>query len=197
MIRTALALLGMLGAALPQGTAWAQPSMARTQVGTAAPEGVLVDQDGRRFSLKELRGNAVLVAFIYTSCHHVCPLIFESVSAVQKRALSQGLRDVRSVFVTVDPEIDAPDVLKTYASRHSADLSITVFLTGSEQELRAVWDGFGIKIKRLGRGLVDHPPLTFLVDARGTVRYRYYGGILDTAAVVADLRDVLRATATQ
>jgi protein SCO1/2 len=195
-LRAALAH-GMLGAALLHGTAWAQhpasDAMAKSSVNTAAPDAVLVDQDGRRFALKELRGKPAVVAFIYTSCHHVCPLIFDSVGAVQQRARSAGLRDVRSVFVTVDPEIDTPEVLKAYAGRRSADLASTVFLTGSAEELRAVWDGYGVKIKRLGRGLVDHPPLTFLLDAQGIVRYRYYGGVLDTEAVVADLRDILQA----
>jgi protein SCO1/2 len=99
------------------------------------------------------------------------------------------------VFVTVDPEIDTPDVLKAYAVRRGADLTTTIFLTGGEAELRPVWEGFGVKVKRLGRGLVDHPPVTFLVDAKGIVRYRYFGGVLDTGAVVADVRQVLRSAA--
>lgn len=189
----------MLGAALLQNNAWGQQPapMARAQMGKAAPDAALVDQDGRRFALSELRGKAVLVAFIYTSCHHICPLIFESVNAVQKRIRSEGVLDFSSVFVTVDPEIDTPEVLRAYASRRGADLSSTVFLTGNEEALRAVWDGYGVRIKRLARGLIDHPPMTFLVDADGTVRYRYPGAVLDTEAVVADLRSVSRATAKQ
>lgn len=196
MIRAAMGF-GMAGVMLLGSPGWAQQpaEMARAQVGTPAPGAILIDQDGRRFSLKELRGKGVLVAFIYTSCHHVCPLIYDSVGAVQKRLLSEGVRDVRSVFVTVDPEIDTPEVLRAYAARRGADLATTVFLTGDEAELRAAWDGFGIKVKRLGRGLVDHPPLTFLVDARGVVRYRYVGAVLDSDAVIADLRNVLQATA--
>lgn len=195
-IRAVLAF-GMLGAALLGSTGWtAQPAkMARAQVGTAAPDAVLIDQEGRRFALKDLRGKAAVVAFVYTSCHHVCPLMFESVGAVQGRVRAEGLRDVVAVFVTIDPEIDTPEVLKAFASRRGADLAATVFLTGSEKALRDVWDGFGVKVKRLGRGLVDHPPLTFLVDAHGIVRYRYLGATLDTEAVAADVRNVLRPTA--
>jgi protein SCO1 len=196
MIRRAMGL-GMAGVMLlgSPGLAQQPVEVARAQVGTAAPDAILLDQDGRRFALKELRGKAVVVAFVYTSCHHVCPLIYDSVGAVQKRVLSEGNRDVRAVFVTVDPEIDTPDVLKAYAVRRGADLTTTIFLTGGEAELRPVWEGFGVKVKRLGRGLVDHPPVTFLVDAKGIVRYRYFGGVLDTEAVVADVRQVLRSAA--
>lgn len=189
--------LALLAGVLPASSAWAQHSapMARTQVAITAPDTVLVDQEGRRFALRELRGKAMLIAFIYTSCHHVCPLIFDSVSAVQKRAREEGLRDLSAVFVTVDPEIDTPAILKTYALRRGADLSTTVFLTGGSGDLQTVWDAFGLKIKRLGRGLVDHPPLTFLADANGVVRYRYFGGVLDSETVVADLRSILRTAA--
>lgn len=199
VIRSACLLGLLLGAALQQGPAIAQHShplpMARASVGTAAPEATLRDQDGQRLALKDLRGKAGLVAFIYTSCHHVCPLIVESVTATQQRAGKQGMGDLRAVYVTVDPEIDTPEVLKAYAARRSADLSTSVFLTGSEQELKPVWDGFGVKVKRLGRGLVDHPPLTFLVDAQGVIRYRYTGTMLDSEVVVADLRRAVQATA--
>ncbi len=186
--------LALSGGTVSPGPAWAQHGapMARTQLTTATPETSLVDQEGRRFAFKELRGKAVLVAFIYTSCHHVCPLIFDSVSAVQARARAEGLRELAAVFVTVDPEIDTPAILKAYAMRRGADLSTTAFLTGRSEDLQNLWDAFGLKIKRLGRGLVDHPPLTFLADAHGVVRYRYLGAILDGEAVLADLRGLQR-----
>lgn len=189
--------LALLLGVLPPNSAWAQHGapMARTQVAITAPDTLLVDQEGRRFAFKELRGKAVLVAFIYTSCHHVCPLIFDSVSAVQERARVEGLRDLSAVFVTVDPEIDTPAILKAYALRRGADLSTTVFLTGRSEDLQTVWNVFGLRIKQLGRGLVDHPPLTFLADAQGVVRYRYFGGVLDSEAVLADLRSILRTAA--
>lgn len=190
-------LFALLAAAVLPGAALAQhahaPPMARSQLANATPDTVLVDQEGRRFAFGELRGKAVLFAFIYTSCHHVCPLILESVSAVQARARTEGLRELRAVFVTVDPEIDTPAILKIYAERRGADLATTVFLTGRSEELQAVWDAFGLKITRLGRGLFDHPPLTFLADAQGTVRYRYLGGVLDSEAVLADLRELVRS----
>lgn len=166
--------------------------MARTSLAQAIPATVLVDQEGRRFSLVQARGKAQLVAFIYTSCHHICPLIYDSANAVQARARAAGQRDLALVFITVDPEIDTPEILKAYALRRGADLSTTVFLTGPGEDLQSVWDAFGLKIKRLGRGLVDHPPLTFLVDAQGIVRYRYTGGVLDAEAVLADLRGIQR-----
>ena len=171
--------------------------MARTQVATEAPDIVLTDQEGRRFAFRDLRGKAALVSFIYTSCPDVCPVMFQVVTEVQKRVQAEGRGDVVSVFVTTDPEIDSPQVLKAYALRRSADLSATYLLTGKADELQAVWSAFGVKVKRRSRGLVDHSPLTILIDARGVMRYRYLSGFPDAEIVAADVRSVLKGRATR
>ena len=176
----------------------APPSrMARTQVAAEAPDFVLTDQDGRRFALRDLAGKAVLVSFIYTSCPDVCPVMFNVVTEVQRRVQAEGRGDVVSVFVTTDPEVDSPQVLKAFALRRGADLSSTYLLTGSPDELRAVWSAFGVKVKRRARGLVDHSPLTVLIDARGVIRYRYLSGFPEAEIVAADVRNVLRSRVTR
>jgi len=185
------------GSSAHPATAAPSPPMARAQVATEAPDFVLIDQDGRRFALRDLRGKAVLVSFIYTSCPDVCPVMFYVVTEVQKRVQAEGSGDVVSVFVTVDPEIDSPEVLKTFALRRSVDLSATYLLTGKPDELQAVWTAFGAKVKRRSRGLVDHSPLTLLIDARGVMRYRYLSGFPDAEIIAADVRNVLKSRASK
>ena len=176
-----------------QHAAPAQPArMLRTQVAVEAPDFVLTDQDGRRFALRDLRGKAVLVSFIYTSCPDVCPVMFHAVTEVQQRVQAERHGDVVSVFVTTDPEIDSPQVLKAFAQRRSADFSATYLLTGSPDALRALWSAFDVKVTRRSRGLVDHTPLTVLIDTRGMARYRYLGGFPDTKIIAADVRNMLK-----
>lgn len=181
-----------------QHAAPAQPArMARTQIATEAPNFVLTDQDGRRFAFRDLRGKAALVSFVYTSCPDVCPVMFNVVTGVQQRVQAEGRGDVVSVFVSTDPEVDSPQVLKTFALRRSVDFSTTTLLTGKPDELQAVWSAFGVKVKRQARGLVDHSPLTVLIDARGVIRYRYLSGFPDAEIVAADVRNVLKSSATK
>ena len=206
-LRFAVLLLGILsgvalgadphGSSAQHATPPPSPPMARTQVATEAPDGVLTDQEGRRFAFRDLRGKAVLVSFIYTSCPDVCPVMFHVVTEVQKRVQAEGRGDVVSVFVTADPEIDSPQVLKAFALRRSADLSATYLLTGKPDELQALWSAFGVKIKRRARGLVDHSPLTVLIDANGVMRYRYLSGFPDAEIIAADVRNVLKSRATK
>ena len=185
------------GASAQHATPPPSPPMARTQVATEAPDFALTDQDGRRFAFRDLRGKAVLVSFIYTSCPDVCPVMFYVVTEVQKRVQAEGRGDVASVFLTIDPEIDSPQVLKAFALRRSVDLSATYLLTGKPDELQAVWTAFGAKVKRRSRGLVDHSPLTLLIDARGVMRYRYLSGFPDAEIIAADVRNVLKSRASK
>jgi protein SCO1/2 len=53
-----------------------------------------------------------LVFFGYTHCPDVCPTALIDISAVFKE-LGPG-KKVAALFITVDPERDTPDVLKTY-----------------------------------------------------------------------------------
>lgn len=183
-----------LGAGLPARAGHDSP-MARTDVAIEAPSCALIDQDGRPFVLRNLRGKAVLLTFVYTSCPDVCPLIVRAVSVVQQRVNEHGPGDLMAVFVTTDPEVDTPDVLKAYATRRGVDLSSAVFLTGSPEQLRAVWHAFGVKVTRLARGLVNHTPLTVLIDARGVIRHRYLGGILEPETLAADGRKAVSGEA--
>lgn len=185
------------GASAHRATPAPSPPMARTQVATEAPDFALTDQDGRRFALRDLRGKAVLVSFVYTSCPDVCPVMFYVVTEVQKRVQAEGRGEVASVFLTIDPEIDSPQVLKAFALRRSVDFSATYLLTGKPDELQAVWSAFGVKVKRRARGLVDHSPLTVLIDAHGVMRYRYLSGFPDAEIIAADVRNVLKSRATK
>src|SRR5262245_41335215 len=76
---------------------------------------------------------------------------------------------------TTDPEVDTPKVLKSYAQRYGADFQNWAFLTGSEAQLQPVWNGFGVRVIKKGRGLVQHTSLTTVIDRQGTRRFDYFG----------------------
>jgi protein SCO1/2 len=149
------------------------------------------DQSGRRFEFSSLRGSVVVVAFAYTSCPDVCPLITAAARQVQRGLSRAERRQVQLVTVTTDPEIDSPKILAAYAARYDADLDNWLFLTGSEVELRLVWKNFGVGVKRKARGLIDHTPLTAVVDKDGVMRVAYVGSSPAPKLVLADVRRLL------
>ena len=61
----------------------------------------------------DLRGAPFLVFFGYTHCPDVCPTTLFQMSEVF-RALGPDAM-IKGLFITVDPERDTPDLVKTYA----------------------------------------------------------------------------------
>lgn len=151
----------------------------------------LLDQHSREFRFSELAGRVVVVAFAYTTCPDVCPLITAALRQVQSGLTKEERKRVFLLTITTDPEIDSPKILAGYAKRYDADLATWSFLTGDPAVLQKVWKNFGVGVKRKARGLVDHTPLTAVVDRQGRLRFAYVGPAPDVKAVLQDVRSFL------
>ena len=160
----------------------------RREVKLAIDDFILTDQSGKIFRFTQLSGKVVLVGFAYTTCPDVCPLLTAALRQVQSRLTATERKGVQLLTITTDPEIDAPKVLAGYAKRYGAELDNWAFLTGDEKKLRAVWKNFAVGVKRKGRGLIDHTPLTAIVDRRGFLRVAYVGPSPEVRVVLDDLR---------
>lgn len=163
----------------------------RRKVNLPIPDFSLTNQRGEPFEVKSLRGKIVLLAFVYTTCPDVCPLVTISMSSVQRALTDQERKSVYLLSVTTDPEVDKPGVLKSYAERHNVDFTNWSLLTGDSQQLAFVWNAFGIKVLGKARGLVSHTSLTALMDKGGTVRFTYDGAAPDAKVILEDLRGLL------
>jgi protein SCO1/2 len=151
----------------------------------------LTDQNGSSFQFKALRGKNILVSFIYTTCPDICPLTTANMRLVQKNLSPAEHGSVYLLSITTDPEVDRPQVLRSYAERYEVDFSNWSFLTGDLQTLAPVWKAFGVKAQRKGRGLVGHTSLTVLADTKGVMRFGYYDKSPDHRKILQDIRNLL------
>ncbi|MGE8205151.1 SCO family protein [Heyndrickxia sp. NPDC080065] len=92
------------------------------------------DQSGKKFGLQDLKGKVWVAHFMFTSCTTVCPQLTKDMGDLQKAIKEKGYDDVNFVSFSVDPEIDTPVALKTYASHFEPDFSSWHLLTGYSQE---------------------------------------------------------------
>src|ERR687891_1159481 len=141
----------------------------------AAPDFALTSQDGAEVTLASLRGKVVAVAFIYTFCPDICPMLTDKMARVQDELGADFGTDVAFVSITVDPERDTPEVLKEYAEVFDADLAGWSFLTGAPAAVREVAQKYGVAVAPGPDGQVDHTLLTTLVDRHGIMRVQYLG----------------------
>ena len=127
----------------------------------------LVDQAGRPFTDRDLRGRPAALFFGFTTCPEVCPTTLARWSASLK-ALGPDADRVRLVFVSVDPERDTPPVLKAYLSDFDPRI---VGLTGSPAAVartRAAYHVYARKVPLPGGGYtMDHTAAAYLFDRDG------------------------------
>jgi len=120
-----------------------QPKLVGTNLNsTPAPEFRLTDASGHEISLAGLRGKAVALTFIYTSCPDVCPLITQKFHQAYTQ-LGPDAGKVAFVAITVDPETDTTQRIAEY-SQAMGMAGKWDFLTGTRAELTPIWKAYGI-----------------------------------------------------
>ncbi|MCG3118102.1 MAG: SCO1 protein [bacterium] len=156
---------------------------------TPIPDFTLRDQQGEAFKLSEQRGKVLLFFFGYTFCPDVCPLTLSTWKRVEE-ALQADAPHVKFVYVTVDPERDTPEKLKTHLAVFSSTFT---GLTGDSTALREVYASFGVYIEKVNIAasaagyLMNHSTRMFVVDQNGNLRL-----LIDHDAPVADVVHDLR-----
>ncbi len=172
------------------GTATAETGWQRLGDGlvrtSPAPPFDLIDQAGRPVSLASLGGRVLLVDFIYTSCPGPCPVQTSLQVALQRRVPEALRRHVQFISISLDPEVDRPEVLGRYASARGADFSNWSFLTGPTKDVAEVIRSWGVGSVRKPDGTIDHTLVRFLVHD-GRVIERYWTSDGTDEKILADL----------
>ncbi|MEO6364343.1 MAG: SCO family protein [Caldimonas sp.] len=153
----------------------------------------LPDADGRARSLSDWKGKVTVVFFGYTQCPDVCPVTLAEMAQIRKSLGADGQR-IETVFVTVDPERDTPELLKAYVANFGPGVTA---LRGTAEQTAAAAKEFKVFYakspgKTPGSYTMDHSAASFVFDASGRVRlYVPYGG--DPKLFAADLKQLLAA----
>lgn len=77
---------------------------------------MFLNQDSTEVSFSSAyKGKIVVMSFIYTHCPDVCPLTTNNMQHLQDTLVAKGIRGVKFVTMTFDPNRDTPSILKEYA----------------------------------------------------------------------------------
>lgn len=150
---------GLVYAIMPSSPAAGTP-----QIGSSV---TLIGQDGRLVKKADLDGRPYLVFFGYTHCPDFCPTALFDITAVFKELGAD--KKVAAIFVTVDPERDTSDVMKTYLGNFDSRI---LGLTGDAQKIDAIVKSYRVYAKKVpgakeGDYTVDHTGVVYLMDKRG------------------------------
>jgi protein SCO1 len=131
----------------------------------------LPDTRGKPRTLADFKGRVVVVFFGYTQCPDVCPTTLAEIAEVKQKLGPDG-DQLQTLFVTIDPERDTPEVLAAYVEGFGRD---TVALRGTLEQTQAAAKEFKVffaKVpgKSAGSYSMDHTAGSFVFDPQGRVR---------------------------
>ena len=137
----------------------------------------LVDADGNPVGREFFEGEWDLVFFGFTHCPDICPVTLQILSAARRQIQEDGHEPLpRIVLVSVDPERDTPEKLKTYISYFGDGVAGLTGTVGGLREFAfdvSVFFQKGATDEETGFYNVDHSSVVLLVDPDAQVRGLY------------------------
>jgi len=163
--------------ALAQDTAM-RGKEAYREIGENLPTFTLLDQEGRTVSASRFRGKRIVLNFIFTRCPiaTMCPAATLRMAELQKAAREAGVQNFELVSVSMDPEYDAPGVLREYAEARGLDTTNWSFLTGPDTAVRHLLAQLGV-IREFEGATIKHTLATVLIDEQGRITHRVDGSV--------------------
>lgn len=162
-----------------QNVFWSDGPIATVRQGTGSGSALvggpftLTDQDGKRRSDADFRGKVMIVEFGYTFCPDVCPLGLQLV-ADSLDLLGPTADKIQPLFITVDPERDTQDVMKSYVDNFAPQKASPriIGLRGTTDETAAAARAYRVYYKLHNDGtnpnyLVDHSAFIYVMGPDG------------------------------
>jgi protein SCO1/2 len=145
--------------------------------------------DGATVTAEGYRGKAVLLYFGYTHCPDECPTTLANL-ATALHNLGPRAKDVRVLFVSVDPARDSLPVLKAYVSTFAPQID---GLRGTDDQVATLTRRYRVlyRVTPAAKDVeVMHSGSTFFFDPSGHARL-VTTSTDDTKAIAADLERLL------
>jgi protein SCO1/2 len=147
-------------------------------VGDQVPDFVLLNELGKKTSLKALRGKVVVMTFIYTRCplSDYCPRMSHNFAEIDKALAADKALYMKTHLVSVsfDPEYDTPKVLKSYGAAYTGRFAAETFAhwefaAPSVKELPQMEQWFDVGVTPGGGGALQHSLSTVVIGKDGKV----------------------------
>ncbi|MCK4865378.1 MAG: SCO family protein [Gammaproteobacteria bacterium] len=124
-------------------------------------------------SLSDYRGKVVVLYFGYAFCPDVCPTSLGLLSLALAKLKPEELDKIQTFFISVDPERDTVEKLKTYANAFHPNI---IGITGTADEIADIAERYGVmymKVELPGSAMgyaVDHSSRYYVIGSDGKLQ---------------------------
>lgn len=132
----------------------------------------LTDTSGDTVTAEDSAGNIRLMFFGFTSCPDICPTTLQKLAQAVQKLPEDAQEDMQIIFVSVDPNRDTPERIKSYVDFFSDGI---IGLTGEEENLRELSKRYRTTFgyeepDDKGNYAVSHSGAVYVFDRNGKAR---------------------------
>jgi protein SCO1 len=167
-VACAIPLLALLAVGLLELTQKTNSAGALQSGGIGGPFR-LASSVGGELSTEDLKGKPFIVFFGFTRCPEVCPTTLSDISSWLDALGPQG-KEIKALFVSIDPERDSVASLKDYLSSFNDQI---IGLTGTPEQIAAVAKEYRVYYAKHplkdGDYTMDHSAVVYLMNRQGAL----------------------------
>ena len=145
----------------------------------------LKDVNNNTITEKSFEGPATALFFGFTNCPDVCPMTLNKLTLILDE-LKKEKKTLRVFFISIDPERDTPNVMKSYLSSFENTI---VGITGKSEKIFVLSKSWGIKSQKIfsedGNYTVDHSsPVLLLKNGKYADRITHHDNIEESLKII-------------
>ena len=133
------------------------------------------NQNGENIEMKELKGKVLVMVMIYTSCKAACPRLVADMRNIEEHLPENIKNNVKLVLVSIDPVVDTPKRLKSFAIENKMDSEQWVFLRSTEENTREFAAVLAVNYKKIAPLEFSHSNIISVFNAEGELAYQQEG----------------------
>ena len=133
------------------------------------------NQDGKNIEMKDLKGKVLVMVMIYTSCKAACPRLVADMRNIESRLPRDVKEKVQLVLVSIDPEVDTPKRLKSFAIENKMEGNQWVFLRSTEENTREFAAVLAVNFKKISPIDFSHSNIISVFNTEGELVFQQEG----------------------
>ena len=150
-------------------------------------------QDGNKIKLDALTGKVVVVAMVYTSCEFACPRIVADINRIKKSIDDKDLDDqVHFVLVSIDPKVDTPEKLHSFAREYNMSPDDWTLLNGKEGDILELAALLGVKYKKTTEKDYAHSNIITVLNKQGEIAHQQVGLAMDPSETIEEIENLVK-----
>lgn len=195
--------IGIIAAAKPGQAPPPAPDDRFAQIGTEIPDFELTNQDGKKISMRDFRGKALAITFIYAQCPlpDYCIKMSTIFSDAANRIMADGeaVKNYRLLSISFDPARDTPEKLRSYGLGYlgkgaKPDFTVWQLAVAPDKEVKAIADFFGLRyeVDENDKTQINHSLRTAVISPEGKVTKIFPGNEWTVNDLIREMRTTLQ-----